>query len=84
MFEQYMDSVRREEIAYPKLFASYAEREYGILYYMEDNRDSSRLFTGRWAGVRCSTTLLRRTISAAMRGFCRLTAIPIPPKSPIG
>lgn len=40
MFEQYMDSVRREEIAYPKLFASYAEREYGILYYMEDNRDS--------------------------------------------
>lgn len=40
MLEQYADSVRREEIDFPRLFASYAEREYGILYYMEDNRDS--------------------------------------------
>lgn len=32
--------IRQEEIDFPKRFASFAERDYGILYYMDDNKDS--------------------------------------------
>lgn len=32
--------IRQEEIDFPKRFASYIEKEYGILYYMRDNKDS--------------------------------------------
>ena len=32
--------IRQEEIDFPKRFASYAERDYGILFYMPDNKDS--------------------------------------------
>lgn len=32
--------IKQEEIDFPKRFASYEEREYGILYYMEDNKYS--------------------------------------------
>lgn len=32
--------IRQEEIDFPKRFASYIEKEYGILYFMRDNPDS--------------------------------------------
>lgn len=32
--------IKQEEIDFPKRFASYVEKEYGILFYMEDNKDS--------------------------------------------
>nr|MBQ4317680.1 GNAT family N-acetyltransferase [Clostridia bacterium] len=38
--EQTIRSIRLDEIYFPKTFASFTEREYGILYYMDDNRDS--------------------------------------------
>ncbi len=34
------NGIMQEEIEFPKLFATYEEREYGILFYMADNRDS--------------------------------------------
>lgn len=34
------NSIKYEEIDFPKRFASFIEKEYGILYYMEDNKDS--------------------------------------------
>ena len=34
------DSIRREENEFPKRFASYVEKDYGILFYMENNKDS--------------------------------------------
>ncbi len=34
----YVEGIKQEEINFPKLFASYEEREYGILFYMEDHR----------------------------------------------
>jgi len=40
MLEEYRESIRQEEIDFPKLFASYVEKEYGILFYMEGNGDS--------------------------------------------
>lgn len=38
--EQLSNGIKQEEIDFPKRFASYEEREYGILYYMKDNKDS--------------------------------------------
>ena len=35
-----MKNVKQEEIDFPKRFASFVEKEYGILFYMEDNKDS--------------------------------------------
>lgn len=35
-----MEKIRQEEIDFPKRFASYVEKDYGILFYMEDNKDS--------------------------------------------
>lgn len=35
-----IDGIRQEENEFPKLFASYEERDYGILFYMDDNKDS--------------------------------------------
>ena len=32
--------IKQEEIDFPKRFASYEEKEYGILFYMADNKDS--------------------------------------------
>ena len=32
--------IRQEEIDFPKRFASYVEKDYGILFYMPDNKDS--------------------------------------------
>ncbi len=32
--------IKQEEIGFPKRFASYEEKEYGILFYMTDNKDS--------------------------------------------
>lgn len=37
---QLIQGIQQEEIDFPKRFASYEEKEYGILFYMEDNRDS--------------------------------------------
>ena len=34
------ENIRWEEIDFPKRFASYVEKDYGILFYMEDNKDS--------------------------------------------
>lgn len=34
------ESIKQEEIDFPKRFASFVEKDYGILYYMEDNKDS--------------------------------------------
>lgn len=34
------DIILREEIEFPKLFASYLETDYGILFYNEDEKDS--------------------------------------------
>jgi len=33
-------NILREECEFPKLFASYEEKEYGILFFNEDDRDS--------------------------------------------
>lgn len=35
-----IQGIKQEEIDFPKRFASYVEKPYGILYYMEDNKDS--------------------------------------------
>lgn len=35
-----IENIKQEEINFPKRFASYRETEYGILFYMEDNKDS--------------------------------------------
>lgn len=35
-----IEGIKHEEMDFPKLFAEYENREYGILYYMEDNKDS--------------------------------------------
>ncbi len=40
MDKNVIESIKREEIDFPKRFASYAERDYGILFYMRDNMDS--------------------------------------------
>ena len=32
--------IKQEENEFPKRFASYEEKEYGILFYMADNKDS--------------------------------------------
>jgi len=40
MINEYAESIKQEEIDFPKRFASYVEKEYGILFYMEDNKDS--------------------------------------------
>ena len=40
MIKEYEESIKQEEIDFPKRFASYVEKEYGILFYMEDNKDS--------------------------------------------
>lgn len=37
---EYTDGIKQEEIDFPKRFASYEEKEYGILFYMTDNKDS--------------------------------------------
>ena len=37
---EYAEMIKQEEIDFPKQFASYVEKEYGILYYMEHNKDS--------------------------------------------
>lgn len=37
---EYMEAIKQEEIDFPKCFASYVEKEYGILFYMENNKDS--------------------------------------------
>lgn len=44
-FDKYFETnrilaIKQEENEFPKLFASYVEKEYGILFYMEDNKDS--------------------------------------------
>ncbi len=41
--KEYMDyvaGIKQAEIDFPKLFASFEEREYGILFIMKDNKDS--------------------------------------------
>ena len=38
--QQIVDGIKQEEIEFPKRFASYVEKEYGILFYMKDNTDS--------------------------------------------
>lgn len=38
--QKLINGIKQEEIDFPKLFASYEEKEYGILYYMSDNCDS--------------------------------------------
>lgn len=38
--EKLIRSIKQEEIDFPKRFASYAEKDYGILFYMPDNKDS--------------------------------------------
>ena len=38
--DKIMQSIKQEEIDFPKRFASYVEKDYGILFYMEDNKDS--------------------------------------------
>ena len=40
MINEYAESIKQEEIDFPKRFSSYVEKEYGILFYMEDNKDS--------------------------------------------
>ena len=35
-----IENIKQEEIDFPKRFASFVEKEYGVLYYMEDNKDS--------------------------------------------
>lgn len=35
-----INGIKREENEFPKRFASYVEKDYGILFYMEDNKDS--------------------------------------------
>lgn len=35
-----IQSIKQEEIDFPRLFASFEEKPYGILYYMEDNKES--------------------------------------------
>ena len=37
---EFENGIKQEEIDFPKRFASYEEREYGILFYMADNKDS--------------------------------------------
>lgn len=39
-YTEYMNAIKQEEIDFPKRFASYIEKDYGILFYMEDNKDS--------------------------------------------
>lgn len=34
------EGIRQEEMHFPRLFATYVEKEYGILFYMPDNPDS--------------------------------------------
>ncbi len=38
--DEYVKGIKQEEIDFPKRFASYVEKDYGILFYMEDNKDS--------------------------------------------
>lgn len=38
--DQIKKNIKQEEIEFPKRFASYLEKEYGILFYMKDNKDS--------------------------------------------
>ncbi len=40
MYTDYEEGIKQEEINFPKKFASYEEKEYGILFYMSDNKDS--------------------------------------------
>lgn len=40
MLHQYIEALKQEETDFPKHFASYVEKEYGILFYMENNKDS--------------------------------------------
>lgn len=35
-----IQGIRQEEIDFPKRFASCEEKEYGVLFYIEDNKDS--------------------------------------------
>ena len=35
-----IQGIKQEEIDFPRLFASYKEKPYGVLYYMEDNKES--------------------------------------------
>ena len=37
---EFASGIRQEEIDFPKRFASYEEKKYGILFYMTDNKDS--------------------------------------------
>lgn len=39
-YNKYINAIKQEEIDFPKRFASYIEKDYGILFYMEDNKDS--------------------------------------------
>jgi len=40
IYTGYEKGIKQEEIDFPKQFASYKEKEYGILFYMTDNKDS--------------------------------------------
>ncbi len=40
MYNEFINGIKQEEINFPKQFASYEEKEYGILFYMADNKDS--------------------------------------------
>ncbi|MBQ8781760.1 MAG: GNAT family N-acetyltransferase [Oscillospiraceae bacterium] len=40
MYSKYVNGIKQEEIDFPKRFASYVEKEYGTLFYMDDNKDS--------------------------------------------
>lgn len=38
--EEYKKGIEQEENEFPKRFASFTEKDYGILFFMEDNKDS--------------------------------------------
>lgn len=40
MYSEFINGIKQEEIDFPKRFASYEEKKYGILFYMVDNKDS--------------------------------------------
>jgi len=40
LLEQTKQGIRQEEIDFPRRFASFVEKDYGVLYYMDENKDS--------------------------------------------
>lgn len=40
LLEQTKSGIRQEEVDFPKRFASFVEKDYGVLYYMSENKNS--------------------------------------------